>query len=282
MISEKIIEQASKILKDHNIHSHELDAQLILSDIMKVKREYLITNNKVLISEKVKEKYDIAIRRRIKKEPVAYITGKKEFWSEDFLVNYETLIPRPETELLIYKIVKFFKNKKINILDIGTGSGCILLSILKELNFSRGIGIDISPKAVLTAEANSKNLKLFYRSKFKVVDLDKFNIGKYDLIVSNPPYIPSRDIKNLSKDIINYEPLTALDGGIDGLDLIKKVIYKSNHLLKRKGMLALEVGHNQYRRALSILRYNGYRAISKECDYNRNVRCIISTKVKFF
>ena len=282
MISEKIIEQASKILKDHNIHSHELDAQLILSDIMKVKREYLITNNKVLISEKVKEKYDIAIRRRIKKEPVAYITGKKEFWSEDFLVNYETLIPRPETELLIYKIVKFFKNKKINILDIGTGSGCILLSILKELNFSRGIGIDISPKAVLTAEANSKNLKLFYRSKFKVVDLDKFNIGKYDLIVSNPPYIPSRDIKNLSKDIINYEPLTALNGGIDGLDLIKKVIYKSNHLLKRKGMLALEVGHNQYRRALSILRYNGYRAISKECDYNRNVRCIISTKVKFF
>mgnify|MGYP001265347634 FL=1 len=282
MISEKIIEQASKILKNHNIHSHELDAQLILSDIMKVKREYLITNNKVLISEKVKEKYDIAIRRRIKKEPVAYITGKKEFWSEDFLVNYETLIPRPETELLIYKIVKFFKNKKINILDIGTGSGCILLSILKELNFSRGIGIDISSKAVLTAEANSKNLKLFYRSKFKAVDLDKFNIGKYDLIVSNPPYIPSRDIKNLSKDIINYEPLTALDGGIDGLDLIKKVIYKSNHLLKRMGMLALEVGHNQYRRALSILRYNGYRAISKECDYNRNVRCIISTKVKFF
>ena len=279
---ENSVEKASQILKDHNIHSHELDAQLILSDIMKVKREYLITNNKVLISEKVKEKYDIAIRRRIKKEPVAYITGKKEFWSEDFLVNYETLIPRPETELLIYKIVKFFKNKKINILDIGTGSGCILLSILKELNFSRGIGIDISPKAVLTAEANSKNLKLFYRSKFKVVDLDKFNIGKYDLIVSNPPYIPSRDIKNLSKDIINYEPLTALDGGIDGLDLIKKVIYKSNHLLKRKGMLALEVGHNQYRRALSILRYNGYRVISKECDYNRNVRCIISTKVKFF
>ena len=273
MISEKIIEQASKILKDHNIHSHELDAQLILSDIMKVKREYLITNNKVLISEKVKEKYDIAIRRRIKKEPVAYITGKKEFWSEDFLVNYETLIPRPETELLIYKIVKFFKNKKINILDIGTGSGCILLSILKELNFSRGIGIDISPKAVLTAEANSKNLKLFYRSKFKVIDLDKFNIGKYDLIVSNPPYIPSRDIKNLSKDITNYEPLKALDGGIDGLDLIKKVIYKSNHLLKRMGMLALEVGHNQYRRALSILRYNGYRAISTEYDYN-HIPCI--------
>ena len=279
---ENTVKKASQILKNHNIYSHELDAQIILSNIMGIKREFLITNNEIAISEKVMKKYNIAIARRIKREPVAYITGKKEFWSEDFLVNYGTLIPRPETELLIYKPVNFFKNKRINILDIGTGSGCILLSILNELNFSRGIGIDISPKAIQMAEANSENLQLFYRSKFKVIDVDKFNIGKYDLIVSNPPYIPSRDIKNLSNDIINYEPLIALEGGIDGLDLIKKVIYKSNHLLKRKGLLALEVGHNQYRRVSSILRYNGYREVGKEYDYNRNVRCIISTKVKFF
>ena len=249
---------------------------------MKVKREFLITNNELDISEKIIDKYDIAISRRIKREPVAYITGKKEFWSEDFLVNHGILIPRPETELLIYKVVNFFKNKRINILDIGTGSGCILLSFLKELNFSRGIGIDISPKAIRMAEVNSKNLKLFHRSRFKVIDLNKFNIGKYNLIVSNPPYIPTKDIKNLNKDIINYEPLTALDGGIDGLDLIKKVIYKSNSLLKREGLLALEVGRNQYSRVTRILRNNGYREISKEYDYNRNVRCIISTKVKFF
>ena len=282
MVLEQAVKQASKILKNHNIRSHELDAQLILSDIMKVKRESLITNNEVVISQKIMEKYDIAVRRRIKREPIAYITGKKEFWSIDFLVNHGTLIPRPETELLIYKLVNFFKNKRINILDIGTGSGCILLSILKEINFSRGIGIDISSKAIQMAEANSKYLQLFYRSKFKVIDLDKFNIGKYDLIVSNPPYIPSRDIKNLSKDITNFEPLIALDGGIDGLDLIKKVIYKSNHLLKRGGLLALEVGYKGYKRISNILRYNGYRELSKECDYNRNVRCIISTKVKFF
>ena len=282
MVLEKAVKQASKILKNNNIHSHELDAQLILSDIMKVKRESLITNNEVVISEKIIEKYDIAVRRRIKREPIAYITGKKEFWSVDFLVSHGTLIPRPETELLIYKLVNFFKNKRINILDIGTGSGCILLSILKEINFSRGIGIDISSKAIQMAEANSKYLKLFYRSKFKVIDLDKFNIGKYDLIISNPPYIPSRDIKNLSKDITNFEPLIALDGGIDGLDLIKKVIYKSNHLLKRGGLLALEVGYKGYKRISNILRYNGYRELSKECDYNHNVRCIISTKVKFF
>ena len=276
------VKKASQILKNHNIHSHELDAQIILSNIMGVKRESLITNNEINISKKIMEKYDCAIKRRIKKEPIAYIIGKKEFWSEDFMVNHGTLIPRPETELLIYKIINFFKNKKINILDIGTGSGCILLSILKELNFSRGIGIDISAKAIQMAKVNSKNLNLFYRSKFKVIDLNKFNIGKYDLIVSNPPYIPSRDIKNLSKDITNYEPLTALNGGSDGLDLIKKVIYKSNHLLKREGLLALEIGHGQYQRVSYILRSNGYREMSKEYDFNRNVRCIIGTKVKFF
>ena len=276
------INKASQILKNHNIHSHELDAQIILSNIMGVKRESLITNNEINISKKIMEKYDSAIKRRIKKEPVAYIIGKKEFWSEDFMVNHGTLIPRPETELLIYKIINFFKNKKINILDIGTGSGCILLSILKELNFSRGIGIDISAKAIQMAKVNSKNLNLFYRSKFRVIDLNKFNIGKYDLIVSNPPYIPSRDIKNLSKDITNYEPLTALNGGSDGLDLIKKVIYKSNHLLKREGLLALEIGHSQYQKVSYILRSNGYREMSKEYDFNRNVRCIIGTKVKFF
>ena len=276
------VKKASQILKNHNIHSHELDAQIILSNIMGVKREFLITNNEINISKKIMEKYDCAIKRRIKKEPIAYIIGKKEFWSEDFMVNHGTLIPRPETELLIYKIINFFKNKKINILDIGTGSGCILLSILKELNFSRGIGIDISAKAIQMAKVNSKNLNLFYRSKFKVIDLNKFNIGKYDLIVSNPPYIPSKDIKNLSKDILNYEPLTALNGGSDGLDLIKKVIYKSNHLLKREGLLALEIGHSQYQRVSYILRSNGYREMSKEYDFNRNVRCIIGTKVKFF
>ena len=276
------VKKASQILKNHNIHSHELDAQIILSNIMGVKRESLITNNEINISKKIMEKYDSAIKRRIKKEPVAYIIGKKEFWSEDFMVNHGTLIPRPETELLIYKIINFFKNKKINILDIGTGSGCILLSILKELNFSRGIGIDISAKAIQMAKVNSKNLNLFYRSKFKVIDLNKFNIGKYDLIVSNPPYIPSKDIKNLSKDITNYEPLTALNGGSDGLDLIKKVIYKSNHLLKREGLLALEIGHSQYQKVSYILRSNGYREMSKEYDFNRNVRCIIGTKVKFF
>jgi len=282
MILEKTINRASQILKDHNIRTHQLDAQIILSDIMKVKREILITNNKATISKLVIKRYHSAIQRRIKREPVAYITGKKEFWNDDFIINKSTLVPRPETELVIYKVISFFKNKNINILDIGTGSGCLLLSILKELSFSRGIGIDISSKAIQIARSNSKKLNLLNRVKFKVCDLKKFGFGKYDLIVSNPPYIPSSDLKNLSKDITNYEPLIALNGGIDGLDVIKKIIYKSNYLLKRGGLLAIEIGYKQYQKVSQILTRSGFKEIGKEHDNNFNVRCIISTKVGFF
>ena len=279
MILENTIKQASQLLKKHNIVSYELDAEIILSNIMGVSKEFLIVNNHKNISKKTIKKYNFAIKRRINREPIAYITGKKEFWSEDFTVNNATLVPRPETELLIYKVINFFKNRKINVLDIGTGSGCILLSILKELKNSRGQGIDISAKAIQTAITNSKKLNLSYRSKFKVFDINKFYIGRYDLIVSNPPYISLSEMKNLSKSITNYEPLIALNGGANGLDFIKKVIYKSTSLLTKNGLLAVEIGNNQYRKVSSLLRQHGFREMFKEFDYNRNVRCIISTKV---
>jgi len=278
MILEEVVKQASNQLKKVNINSHQLDAELILSDIMGVSREFLILNSELIIKKNTLKRYNFAIQRRVKREPVAYITGKKEFWSENFLVNRNTLVPRPETELMIYKVLKFFKNRTINVLDVGTGSGCVLLSILKNLNFSRGTGIDISSKAIEVATLNAKKLNLSNRTRFKIYDIKNYNIGKYDLIISNPPYIPSKDIKNLSKDIIDHEPKSALDGGIDGLDLIKKVIYKSNHLLKRNGLLVIEIGFNQYRKITDILKRNKLREVSKEFDYNSNVRCIISTK----
>ena len=282
MILKDTIKKASQTLKNHNISSHELDAEVILANIMGVNREFFIINNNLNTPKNIISKYNLAIKRRIKKEPVAYITGKKEFWSVNFEVNKKTLVPRPETELLLYKIINFFQNKRIHILDIGTGSGCILLSLLKELKFSTGIGIDISSKAIEIAKKNAKNLNLIDRSNFKVFDLKKYCFGKYDLIVSNPPYIRTRDLKNLSQDIVKYEPRRALNGGLDGLDLIKKVIYKSSSLLKKNGLLAIEIGRHQYHEVMEVLLRNGFREIGKEYDYNRNVRCIISTKAKFF
>ena len=279
MILEQTIHQASKTLKESNIASHQLDAEIILSNIMSVTREYLITNNDLNITKTIKQKYLTAIKRRLKNEPVAYITGTKEFWSNDFIVNRNTLVPRPETELLIYKLISLYKNKKISILDIGTGSGCILLSLLKELKLAKGTGIDIEPKAIKIAKFNAKKMKLLNRTKLKVVDLENFYSTKYDLIVSNPPYIPFKDLKNLSKDIRNFEPLIALNGGNDGLDIIKKVIYKSKCLLKKGGTLAIEIGNNQYSKVVRLLKNNNYREIGKEIDYNNNVRCIITTKM---
>ena len=275
---ERIIKQGSDELSKNKIQSSLLDTELILSYVMGKNREFLLTNNNINISDDLKKKFIKAIRRRITNEPIAYITGKKDFWSETFNVNRATLIPRPETELLIYKIIKFFNNKNINILDIGTGSGCILLSILKELKFSIGTGIDISNSAIKVAISNAKKLKLSNRVKFKVFDINKFDLGKYDLIVSNPPYIPIMEIKKLSKDIRNFEPHVAINGGKDGLDLIKKVIYKSSILLKKNGLFALEMGTNQYFKVSTIMKKYGFRIITKEFDYNNNVRCIISTK----
>ena len=281
MIVENTIKRASKILKNNNINTYLLDSEIILSNIMGVSREFLIFNSHINISQNIIKKFNNEITRRIKKEPIAYITGKKEFWKDTFSVNYSTLIPRPETELLIYKIIKFYKYKRTNILDIGTGSGCILLSILKELPFSKGTGIDISVEAIKIAKKNSKKMNLSSKSNFKVFDINEFNLGKYDLIVSNPPYIPTRDIRKLSADITNYEPFNALNGGHDGLDVIKKIIYKSKYLLKTNGLFAVEIGYNQYCKVSKFLKQQGFREIHKEYDYKRNVRCIISTKVRF-
>ena len=279
MILEQTIQQAYKTLKESNINSYQLDAEIILSNIMGVTREFLITNSNQMVTKDVIQKYLIAIERRKRNEPVAYITGTKEFWSNDFMVNHGTLVPRPETELLIYKLISLYKNKKVNILDIGTGSGCILLSLLSELKKAKGTGIDISSKAIITAISNAKKMKLLNRSRFKVLNFENFYSTKYDLIVSNPPYIPFKDIKNLSKDIKNFEPIVALNGGNDGLDIIKKIIYKSDCLLKKNGILAIEIGHNQYSKVNKLLKYNSYREVSKELDYNNTVRCIITTKM---
>jgi release factor glutamine methyltransferase len=165
-------------------------------------------------------------------------------------------------------------------MDIGTGTGCILLSILSELKKSSGIGIDISKKAIQIAKHNSIKHKLTQRVKFYTKSLMEVYDYKFDLIVSNPPYIKKKDIKNLEDDVKRFEPKLALDGGNDGLDVIRKVIYKSRSILKFKGMLALEIGNEQYKKVSKILSNNKFKTRYLVKDYKDNIRCVLSTLEK--
>ena len=266
----------SSLLKEKKIQSYILDSELLLSKTLNKPREKILTNLDANIEKKIFNIYKKYLIRRSKNEPVAYIFGEKEFWSKSFMVNKHTLIPRPETELLVYGLLKIFNNKKISVLDIGTGSGCIIVSLLTNLKQSVGIGIDISKKAILMAKKNVVRHKLNNRIKLINRSFENVFDKKFDLIVSNPPYIEKKAIKNLSEDIKKYEPRMALDGGNDGLDLIKKVIYKSTYILKINGTLALEIGNEQIKKVSKILTENKFRTGRVIKDYKNNVRCVIA------
>ena len=270
------IKLGSNLLKKSEISSHILDSEILLSNVLNKTREKILVNLDQKITQKNILKFKKYIERRSKNEPIAYILEEKEFWSKKFIVNKDTLIPRPETELLVEKLVKIFMGKNISILDIGTGSGCIILSLLINLKKSIGLGVDVSKKAILIAVKNAKRHELLNRVKFLNKSFESIFSKKFDLIVSNPPYIERKSIKNLSEDIKRFEPIIALDGGNDGLDLIKKVIYKSKSFLKINGMLALEIGNEQIKKVSNILIDNDFRIKQVIKDYKTNVRCVIA------
>jgi release factor glutamine methyltransferase len=272
----ELIKYGSKLLRENNILSHTLDSEILLSKTLRKSREEILVNLDQDINEKNILKFEKFIERRTKKEPIAYILEEKEFWSKKFKINKNILIPRPETELLVDKLLKMFKERKISILDVGTGSGCILLSLLSELKKSTGVGIDVSKEAILVAKINRLRFNLENRAKFSKKSITSFIDKKFDLVVSNPPYIERNNIKNLSEDVKRYEPRLALDGGNDGLDLIKKVIYKSKKVLKIKGTLALEIGNEQIKKVSKTLFDNNFRIKHVVNDYKDNVRCVIA------
>jgi len=275
-----LLNQASKTLKQLSNTSSKLDSEILLSEIIKKNRKYLILNsNEELKKENIKS-FDYLVKRRKKGEPIAYLINKKEFWKQNFYINQNVLIPRPDTETLVEETLKLFNvNSKLNMLDIGTGSGCILLSILKERRNFFGTGIDISKKAINVARFNAKMHQLSNRVKFYNSDVDKFLIGKYDLVVSNPPYIKRQDLKYLEVDVKGFEPKLALDGGKDGFSKITKVISKTSTLLKRNGRFILEIGFGQKKKILSILKQNNFFINKVVKDYGKNDRCVISTKI---
>jgi release factor glutamine methyltransferase len=277
---EDTLSYAIKTLNRYNIKNPKLDSEILLSKAISKDRKYIILNSHEKINKKSLDDFNNLIERRKKGEPVAYITNNKEFWNDSFYVDKNVLIPRPDTELIIDQVLTIFpKNKQLQLLDIGVGSGCILLSLLKERPNFFGTGIDISKKSINISKYNAKILKLTNRVKFYNSDVDNFKIGKYDIIVSNPPYIKLLNLKYLERDVINFEPRLALSGGFDGFSNIRKVVSKAADLIKRNGRLILEIGFSQTEKVRKILKENGFYTNKVIKDYGKNDRCIVSTKI---
>ena len=274
------IQHGTNILTDKRINTAKLDAEILMAKTLKKDRKFIILNNNKDLEDKNLEYFNKLIKERASYKPIAYLINKKFFWNNEFFVNKNTLIPRPDTEIIVEQVLKLTKQKNMmKILDIGVGSGCILLSILKERKNFYGTGIDISKNALDICKINAKRLKVDGRTKFYKSDIDKFVEGNYDLIISNPPYIKSCELKYLESDVIKFEPKLALDGGVDGLSEIRKVIKKSSELIKKNGKFVLEIGFNQKNKVVKLLKEKGFYINYTLKDLAFNDRCIVSTKI---
>ena len=274
------ISEASKELKNNNIKSFLLDCEILMSKAINKDREFVLLNLDKEINYYEHEYYKELIKQRSKGKPIAYLVGEKSFWKYIFFINEKILIPRPETELIIEQVLKIYKNKsKINFLEIGVGSGCIILSILKEKKNFIGNGIDLSDECLKLCNINAEKLGVTNRLKLFKSDVDNFRLGKYDLIISNPPYIKKLDLKYLEKDVRKFEPRLALDGGLEGLSEISKVINQSSELIKKNGKLILEIAFDQKKEVMKLLRNKGFFINKVLKDFANNDRCVISTKI---
>ena len=274
----QVLNNGYNILKSNNIDTYKIDTELILSQSLNISREKLILNLNRKIKSNDYKKFQNKIERRKAKEPVAYILKKKEFWKNEFYISENVLIPRPESEHLVEEALKLItKNQSKKLLEIGIGSGCLIISILKERKNCFGIGIDCCKKAIKTANINANLHQIQNRTKILKSDVDNFKSGKYDLIISNPPYIDRHQLKYL--DVSEYEPLKALDGGINGIEVLMKVILNASQLLKINGKLIIEIGKNQKYKVIKILNKNNFYVNKVVKDFANIDRCIISTKL---
>ena len=275
-----VISHGTKILNNKFIQNSQLDSEILMAETINKDRSYIILNSEIVLNKDDLRNFYELIQKRSLGYPVAYLTNKKFFWNSEFFVTNDTLIPRPDTELLVKNVLRLTKQKNnISILDIGIGSGCILLSIMRERKNFYGTGIDISKKCLNISKINAIKLKITSRLKLYKTDVDKFNLGKYDLVVSNPPYIKRCKFKYLEKDVAEFEPKLALDGGLDGLSEIRKVIKKASELIKKNGKFVLEIGFDQKNKVINLLKKEGFYINSTQKDLGNNDRCIVSTKI---
>ena len=273
------IKKACKELKKNKISSALLDSELLLSKVIKKDREFILLNLDKKLEQSDQKSFKDLIIKRSKGKPLAYLTGVKSFWNYDFKVNEKVLIPRPDSEIIIEQVLDIYKNKNnLNFLEVGIGSGCISLSILKEKKSFLATGIDLSQDCIKISRLNANKLGVENRIKLLKSDVDNLIFRKYDLIVSNPPYIKKFDLNKLDREVKNYEPNLALDGGLEGLSVIRKVIKKTSELIKIGGKLILEIGYDQREPVKKMLINNNFYINRVLKDLAKNDRCIISTK----
>lgn len=277
----KILNWTKQYFADKGVENPRLDAEILLCAVLKCERIKLYLDFERPLDEQELAQYRNYVARRAKHEPLAYILGEKAFMRNIFKVSRDTLVPRPETELLVESLV--MASEKINpapkILDIGTGSGAIIVSLLDYLPQAKGVGVDISSGALVTAKENALQIGVADRAAFLLSDLFSAvpENKKFDIIVSNPPYIPAADIAKLAEDV-QQEPHGALDGGEDGLDFYRRIIAQAPQYLAEEGMLAFEIGIRQSAAVCAMCCEHDLRAVAVRKDYAGIDRMVFATK----
>ena len=269
MILSEIKKKLSKNFLISGIETAELDARLILKEILSFDDKELIINENYHIPKGfIKEIFAIE-KRRLKGEPISKIFKKRDFYKSTFIISNDVLDPRPETELIVEIANNFIKKNEVkNILDLGTGSGCILLSILKENKMINGLGIDLSKEAINIAQKNSKKLQLDKQSNFLISNWMEAINFKYDIVVSNPPYIASKEIEKLPKEVKNFDPFLSLDGGDDGLNCYRVIVEDLKRVINKNAIIIIEIGYNQSNSVEEIFKNNDFKLLKKYNDIN--------------
>jgi release factor glutamine methyltransferase len=268
--------------RDAGLDTPELDARLLVQAALNMRHEDLILEAALSITPEENKKLDDMTARRLKHEPVSRILGTRSFWKSDFKVTPATLDPRADSETLVEAVLKNAdKNQPLTILDLGTGTGCLLLSLLQELPQATGTGVDISPEAIKTAQANAESLNLSKRVCFMTKDWKELTpLTIFDIIISNPPYIPLAEIAELTPEVREYDPITALSGGNDGLDCYREIVELLPRLLTPEGKIFLEIGSTQAFSVKGIIAEGDMSVIQTITDLAGHDRCLVARWTK--
>lgn len=274
----QLLQQAADRLSGAGIDTARLDARLLLAEVVGLQPQALAHKPHLTLTEDEESRFEALVARRFAREPVSHLLGRRGFWTLDLKVTRDTLDPRPDTETLVEAVLDGLpeRGRKRRILDLGTGTGCILLALLSELGFSTGLGVDKSPAALDVARANAEAAGLAARTEFRLGDWGGGLDERFDIITSNPPYIPDCDIDGLEPEVARYEPRLALAGGPDGLDCYRVLMPHLARLVAPDGIVALEVGMGQAADVAGLVSAAGLRVTAIRRDLAGVERCVVA------